>query len=85
MVVGVAFAYVLTVFNGAEREQHAWSWGAEITYLVLLAIWCLGWLAFVIPREQDGRQRWRLAWTVVPVLAVAGWVAVLAEALHHPK
>ena len=82
MVAGVALAYTLTVLNGAEREQHAWSWGAEITYLVLLAIWCLGWLAFAIPRD---RQRWRLAWTIVPVLAVAGWLAVLAEALHHPK
>lgn len=85
MVVGVALAYTLTVLNGSEREQHAWSWGAEITYLVLLAFWCLGWIAFTLPRDQEGRRRWRLAWTIVPVVAVAGWLAVLAEALHHPK
>lgn len=85
MVVGVALAYTLTVFNGAEREQRAWSWGAEITYLILLALWCLGWVVFALPRDQEGRRRWRLAWTIVSVVAVGGWLAVLAEALHHPK
>ncbi len=83
MVIGVALAYTLTVLNGSEREQHAWSWGAEIAYLLLLALWCLGCVAFALARDQEGRRR--LAWTIVPVVAVASWLAVLAEALHHPK
>jgi hypothetical protein len=85
VVVGVALAYTLTVLNGAEREERAWSWGGEIIYLVLLALWCLGSVAFVLPGDRTGRRRWRLAWTIVPVLAVAGWLAVLGEALRHPK
>jgi hypothetical protein len=84
VVLGVLIAFTLTVLNGAEREQHGWIWGAEIAYLVLLAGWCLGWLAFASPRGH-GRQRPRLTSPVVALASLVGWLIVLGEALQHPK
>jgi len=85
VVVGIAIALTLTVFNGAEREQRAWSWGAEVVYLTLLAIWCLGWIVFASPQDRRSERWGRGAQVALLLVAVTGWLIVLGEALQHPK
>jgi hypothetical protein len=84
VLVGSVVAFALTALNGAETDERRWSWGLEAIYLVVLAIWCLGWILFAERWSQNPRLRF-VAPVVVLGVSVIGWVVVFRSALSHPK